>query len=67
MKTAEITWIKEDEAAKMLNLAPFTLRRYAKWGRLDIAFTTSIGGRKYQYDKAGINKVLLDNSTITNK
>lgn len=56
-------WITEDEAAKMLNYRPRTLRQYAKDGSLKINYTT-VRGKKYQYNKSDIEKVLLDASTI---
>lgn len=57
------TWISEDEAARMLGYKPRVLRLYAKTGKLDISYTTMFG-RKYQYDKGSIEKVLHKNAVI---
>lgn len=56
-------WIKEDEAAKMMDYAPASLRRRVKDGRLAIAYT-SINNRKYKYDKTDIQNLLLKHSTF---
>lgn len=55
------TWIKETEAAAMIGIAPETLRRYAKDGRLDVSYT-SVRGRNFQYDKNTIEKLLEKNA-----
>ena len=61
----KIDWIKEAEAAEMLNYRPRTLREYAKSGKLPINYTAP-RGKKYQYSKSDIEKVLLEGSTVTN-
>jgi predicted site-specific integrase-resolvase len=56
-------WIKETEAAEMLGYKPIVLRKYAKSGKLSIAFHT-IKGRKFQYDRTDIENLMLKHSTF---
>lgn len=59
-----ITWIPEPDAAKMLQYHPERFRRKVKNRELDIAYT-NFKGRKFQYCLADIERVLIENSTIT--
>lgn len=54
-------WLEEKAAAKMLNYQPRTLRKYAKSGRLPVAYT-SLFGRKFFYDKNSIQKILMESA-----
>lgn len=56
-------WIKEIEAATMLEYKPVTLRKLVKAGTLDISYTT-VRGRSYKYDKKDIEKLLLKSATL---
>jgi hypothetical protein len=62
MKSKPI-WIPEDVAAAMLNYQPYTLRRLAKSGKLDIAYSAPTG-RKFHYNKLDIERVQLQGSNL---
>jgi DNA-binding transcriptional MerR regulator len=63
-KQVEVTWIPEKVAAELLNLKPRTVRKYVKWGKLKIAMTSANNGRRLQYNKVDIDKLLFSNSSI---
>jgi predicted site-specific integrase-resolvase len=52
-QTKTPNWIREQEAAAMLNYKPRTLREYSKKGILSINFTT-VRGKKYHYNRTDI-------------
>lgn len=61
MSSKKYDFIPEPEAAKMIGYKPSTLRRYVRSGKLDIVFT-HINQRRFQYDRLGIQKLLVQNS-----
>jgi len=56
-----MSWITEMEAAQMLQRKPRTLRAKVKAAVWPITFT-AIEGRKFQYSKQDIEKLLSANS-----
>lgn len=52
-----MTWISEQEAAKMLNRHPRWLRAKVKSGAWPVKYS-AIEGRKYHYAKADIDKLI---------
>lgn len=57
-----MSWLKEKQAAELLDYKPRTLRRKVKSGELKIPFT-HLNHRKYKYAIKGINQVLNENAT----
>jgi hypothetical protein len=61
----QITFINEEEAAKMLNIAPITLRRKVKNKIHPVPINyRNTAGRKFQYVKEDIEAYQLKTSTI---
>lgn len=61
-----MNWIPEPEAAKKLNRKPKTLRALVKSGKWKIDYTAP-NGRGFQYSEKGIEKLLLEFSSVTTK
>jgi DNA-binding transcriptional MerR regulator len=65
MNKQKVNWISENEAAKLMNYQPKTLRRYAREGRLQIAYT-KVNYKTYEYNQYDIDIHKMNNSTIMN-
>ena len=57
----QIQWIKESEAAKMVNRKPRTLRKLVVAGTWNVTYTT-LNGRSYCYDEKGIQELFMKNA-----
>ncbi len=55
-------WIDEEQAAKMVNRKPRTLRKLVKSGKLKIAYSAPLG-RKFHYLESDIIKLFKQNQT----
>ena len=56
-------WISEKEAAERLGRKPETIRKLVKSGKWQINFS-AINNRRYHYDLKGIEKLMLQNSSV---
>lgn len=59
-------WMPESEAAKMVSRKTIVLRRHAKSGKWNIAYT-HLNGRNFHYSKKDIEKLFNENSTKTRR
>jgi hypothetical protein len=62
--TKKITWISEQEAARMFGYKdPVWFRKLVKERKIEVDYT-SVNGRKYKYSLEDLDRFLLSQSTI---
>jgi hypothetical protein len=52
-------WLPEDQAAKKIDRAPRTLRRYVKKGTWNVAYKT-LNGRSFHYNERDLERLFTE-------
>jgi len=59
----KVNWISEAEAAQKMGYKPAVLRRYARTGKVKIAYTR-VNYKTYEYCQNSIDQYKLERSTL---